>query len=314
MKSRNVILIIFNYFVCCFLYGLLCSVGFANQQLAINTILKSTQPFDPTTINRTEIFSKATDLEQSIIDAKHFGFKENNPEFDNAIIFNKFLRSSYKILQFGSGVYYFLTKPDPIFRTVKIQGVGPGEEVSELRRAYLPQSKFEPFLYFRDGRGSSIRDLSIMAEHGNSNGCALVLENHNDENVGYFNADNLYISGYAKDSNWAISVWLHGAAKTIGPKGLRSINLTGLRLFGATYSVLEVNTVHSAYIQFSSYPAGGTTNLTRITSWPNDKSNDITIHSSSKMDLDVSNAEDVVIIAPAYMSYKNKNIRNIKML
>lgn len=253
-------------------------------------------------------------IDNSLVYSDNYGFKANDPKYDNALVMNKFLKDKYSVLQFGAGTYYFLTKPDAITRTIKLVGVGSGENNTELRRDYLPKSRFEPFLYFRNGRGSVVRDLSIMATKGNSNGCALVLENHNGENVGYFQGDNLYISGYGSDNNWAIAVWLHGAFKTESPKGIRSVNLTGLRLFASTYSVLELNTVHNSHIQFSSYPAGGITNLTRISSQQNDWSNDITLISSSKIDLDISNAQDIVVISPVVMSQNIKNTRNIKLL
>ena len=130
---------------------------------------------------------------------------------------------------------HFATPPNPIQGGIEV--IGQGLTATYLERDYQPGATVASaeFILVYD-IGSSMRDLSLFAGRGTSNGIALHLIETDARRGGWNVFSDLYISGYG---TYTIPVFLDGTLKVTQPKGARDITFRNVSIFNATSTTFE---------------------------------------------------------------------------
>jgi hypothetical protein len=185
---------------------------------------------------------------------------------------------SDKTIHFPAGDYTFSTPPGPLSGSVRI--VGEGQMNTVLHRAYqgnpstdcglggMPASAACDFIVIR-GKGSSLRDLTILADSRTAGGTGLHIVADAADAGGYHDIRNVWITGGASprtglsdaSGTYLIPLFLDGTQRPSGPlEGLRVVYLDNVTVWQGTWWAVDWwNCVACEWIGGGVYQGGGTT-------------------------------------------------------
>lgn len=192
--------------------------------------------------------------------------EDNTPAFNRALEVAQ--NEGIKTIFFGKGDYYFHSPPNEIRFGVTIEGHGKSR--TNLIRAFSVEEGHpeDALIKLRTGaNGSTVCDLSILAEGSSRGGSAISLVASGDSANGYYAFQNLYLSSFAEpgESAWDSTVFIDGTARKNAPRGVRSIDFTNCSIFGAKdHALTLLGAVALTFVGGGLFEAGGAMGGLRI--------------------------------------------------
>lgn len=160
------------------------------------------------------------------------------------------------------GVWRFASKPDDINASIDIQG--EQAEASILLADYNEGTTTRGFLQNVSGQGGiGIRKVRIHKGAAVAGGSAVTITSSAATASAWNYIEDVVITTVG--GTWNFGMYIDGSAKTTGSAvGVRTMNLRKVSIFAATTECATFISLEAGYLNFSCYPAGGTTGLVRL--------------------------------------------------
>lgn len=182
----------------------------------------------------------------------------SGPSVDNMPAWNAMVAAAGPSWVAVDGAYTFKTKPNPIERCMRIDGIAVN--ASGLYRDYQPETDAEPFIHIKST--SKIGAFCITAASG-TRGVALY---HEGLSASDSVCEDMWISAKS-DARWFIPVSACGADPDMG---IRDMHYRNIEIFAATAHLYWGRNIHGfAFVDVNFYPAGGTKDHITIQGGPN---------------------------------------------
>lgn len=237
-----------------------------------------------------------------MINAISYGFKSNDPAFDNSVIFNQFLSDPNRNdteLFFPAGTFYFLTQTNVISKTLNIRGCGPNN--TNLMRSFsgnLVESTATVI----------IENFSIHAIN-KKNGAAAVQLTGLGASASILR--NLYITS-PDGTTYIAAVILNGGNQTLGVRGCY---LEQIETFACTgHCVWMVNVKGLTLNSVQGYLAGGTVQHMTIQNIGSFRSSNILISTRYLPTLYTYSSDNIKVISAGGTAISNSGSTNVTVV
>lgn len=209
------------------------------------------------------------------------GVTDNKSAFDRLVAACKGPTYCARI---ANGHYRFASRPATIGTAITIQGESKGGVW--LVRDYNETVATTGFLEANGGT-LVLQDVYLIAAAGKTGGCGLKLvAQASGASPDFSRISGVYISGLSNTGRWDFAILADGIART-SPPGLRDLSIDDCYFFAATSEIARFASVNNAQIRAGFFQAGGTATSLRISGVSGNPSNNIMVHASFAVDLNI---------------------------
>ena len=163
-----------------------------------------------------------------------YGSHVGDPAFDSTPAYNAFLAGSTNALCLEAGAYYFLTKPNPIQKPVRITGSTVSK--SALVKAYpTPDAIYGEgavWLLGAEASGTVIEHLSVPVNPPTTHGSAIYLQSLLGSPVSYVTLNDINIT-YSAGATYDTGLLIDGTLANTAAQGVRALKLSNISVFSS---------------------------------------------------------------------------------
>ena len=232
------------------------------------------------------------------------GVADNKSAFDRLVAACKGPTYTARI---ANGHYRFASRPATIGTAITIQGESKGGVW--LVRDYNEAVPTSGFLETNGGT-LVLQDIYLIAPAGKTGGCGLKLvAQASGASPDFSRISGVYISGLSNTGRWDFAILVDGTART-SPPGLRDLAIDDCYFFAATSEIARFASVNNAQIRAGFFQAGGTATSLRISGVSGNPSNNIMVHASFAVDLNLDYTNYLTFVSSVAIANVN-NTANV---
>jgi hypothetical protein len=231
---------------------------------------------------------------------------------DNVTAFNRALAASCsRVLRIPAGTYRFASKPNDIACGETIQG--DDKETSILLVDYNEGTTTRGFLNTATS-GFVLSHVRIHKNTGKTGGAAIGLGSSVGAAPDFGAIDDVIVTGLSGTGTWNYCMYWDGTAKTGAPIGIRDWRISRSICFAATTEVADFLGVEGAVVDMGFFPAGGSTDVVRISGTTTVPSTNIVMRSQFLTTLALDWVNGAIVQSSTSMNINDTaNVLNVQM-